>query len=193
MRSTIPIQSELCLSRLVFSLRVIVLMFICVYLGCARCLRAMTRKMARKPRSSHPCFVHFFSGCCFLCRDRPSLPLYFFWLAFFIYLDITFMVITHRWEPCFLLFSSFFLFSITFTSPSQSNLPTHLSRGLGWLRLWCGLLQREFVQLARNTELALIWSRSLCSTSFCNLFFLVPQGRCQFSFIFICNFFPSFF
>ena len=71
-------------------------------------------------------------------------------------------------------FPSFFLFSITFTSPSKSNLPTHLSRtrGLGWLRLWRGLLHREFVQLARNTEPALIWSRSLCSTSFCYILFL---------------------
>jgi hypothetical protein len=77
----------------------------------------------------------------------------------------------------------FFCFSITFTSPSKSNLPTHLSRtrGLGWL--WRGLLHREFVQLARNTEPALSWSRSLCSTSFCNLSF-VPQGRCQFYFLF---------
>ena len=79
-------------------------------------------------------------------------------------------------EPCAFFFPSFFFFSITFTSPSKSNLPTHLSRtrGLGWLRLWRGLLHREFVQLARNTEPALIWSRSLCSTSFCSLSF-VPQ------------------
>jgi hypothetical protein len=79
----------------------------------------------------------------------------------------------------------FFFFSITFTSPSKSNLPTHLSRtrGLGWLRLWRGLLHREFVQLARNTEPALIWSRSLCSTSICYLSF-VTQGRCQFYFLF---------
>lgn len=71
-------------------------------------------------------------------------------------------------------FLLFFFFSITFTSPSKSNLPTHLSRtrGLGWLRLWRGLLHREFVQLARNTEPALIWSRSLCSTSFCYILFL---------------------
>ena len=75
-----PSQSELCLSRLVFSPRVIVLMFIRVYLGCARCLRAMTRKAARKPRSSHPCFAHFFwfQDAVFCVMNRPSLPLYRF-------------------------------------------------------------------------------------------------------------------
>ena len=80
MRSTISSQSELCLSRLVFSPRVIVLMFIRVYLGCARCLRAMTRKAARKPRSSHPCFAHFFwfQDAVFCVMNRPSLPLYGF-------------------------------------------------------------------------------------------------------------------
>jgi hypothetical protein len=203
MRSTISSQSELCLSRLVFPLRVIVFMFIRVYLGCARCLRAMTRKAARKPRSSHPCFAHFFwfQDAVFCVMNRPSLPLYdflvgwtliLFYYTYYVGVFYFILVMTHRWNH--VRFFPFF-FSITFTSPSKSNLPTHLSRtrGLGWLRLWRGLLHREFVQLARNTEPALIWSHSLCSTSFCNLSFFVPQGRCQFSFLFICYLFSFFF
>ena len=98
MRSTISSQSELCLSRLVFSPRVIVLMFIRVYLGCARCLRAMTRKAARKPRSSHPCFAHFFwfQDAVFCVMNRPSLSLYGFLVGwtlilfyFFLFIHVT--------------------------------------------------------------------------------------------------------
>ena len=114
MRSTISSQSELCLSRLVFSPRVIVLMFIRVYLGWARCLRAMTRKAARNPRSSHPWFALFLlvSGCCFLCRILASL--FFFWLA----------------GTLFSFFSSFFpfFFSITNTSPSPTYPLIYLAR-----------------------------------------------------------------
>ena len=106
MRSTISSQSELCLSRLVFSPRVIVLMFIRVYLGCARCLRAMTRKAARKPRSSHPCFAHFFwfQDAVFCVMNRPSLPLYGFLVGW------TLILFYFILEPCAVFFPSFFLF-----------------------------------------------------------------------------------
>ena len=95
---------------------------------------------------------------------------------------------THRWNRVRFFFLLFFFFSITFTSPSKSNLPTHLSRTrvLGWL--WRGLLHREFVQLARNTEPALIWSRSLCSTSFCYILFLKADDNfISFLLIFFLN------
>ena len=106
MRSTISSQSELCLSRLVFSPRVIVLMFIRVYLGCARCLRAMTRKAARKPRSSHP-FALFLlvSGCCFLCREPSSLASLLFSGRLSIFLFYIWTL-----DPCGFFIASFFLF-----------------------------------------------------------------------------------
>ena len=105
-------------------------------------------------------FSFLVSGCCFLCREPSSLAsLFFFWPAGTLF---------------FCLFLFFYLSFFNYKHFAQSNLPTHLSRtrGLGWLRLWRGLLHREFVQLARNTEPALIWSRSLCCTSFCYILFL---------------------
>ncbi len=104
------------------------------------------------------------SGCCFLCRE-PSI-------------FILFLLILKSGAVCVcvcVFFASFlasFLFTVTL--PGKSNLPIHLSRtrGLGWLRFWRGLLHREFVQLSRNPETALIWSRTLCSTSFCYLSFI---------------------
>jgi hypothetical protein len=121
MRSTISSQSELCLSRLVFPLRVIVFMFIRVYLGCARCLRAMTRKAARKPRSSHPCFAHFFwfQDAVFCVMNRPSLPLYdflvgwtliLFYYTYYVGVFYFILVMTHRWNHVrfFPFFFSFF-------------------------------------------------------------------------------------
>ena len=124
MRSTISSQSELCLSRLVFSPRVIVVMFVRVYLGCARCLRAMTRKAARKPRSSHPCFAHFvwFQDAVFCVVNRPSLPLYCFlvgWTLYFIF------YMTHRWEPCMCFFCFFFSFFFNHIHFTQSVQFTH--------------------------------------------------------------------
>ena len=137
MRSTISSQSELCLSRLVFSPRVIVLMFISVYLGWARCLRAMTRKAARKPRSSHPCFAHFFwfQDAVFCVVNRPSLPLYCFLVGWTLFLFYSLWNL----EPCVFCFAFFLFFNhihftqyVQFTHSFISHARTRVVTFVAW-------------------------------------------------------------